>query len=682
MRAPRPGPRRRPAGQQRRVHGDGRAAGQRGRGVGRRRADPRRPRPVGPPHHDLDGRASCPASGALADAAAAGQPRRRRCTPPTTSCATSSCRSTGATRSTTLIDACADYLAANGPAAQLRVGDDRRRQRPRPRRRRAGRAVPAAAPGRPRQPDPAQPDARAGRRRARRRRGCTSSATGSRRSASTPRCAATAAPTSTPPAASSRPGNPVTRCAATLSSRRVEPAPYGYGLTAARRRGAPRSAGAACPGVAGVADVADDLALRRPADSTLEAVEVGVVVAVAVVAATATRRCRRGAFCLNCTMPDTTADERRARSARACRRPGGERPPERGAPHVSPYAEPQHRADDAAAWRRRRRRSRRRSPWRRCRVPAAAGEPSDATRRRGRGRRRRRRSRCCGLLVRACGCNACWRLRRRSAAAASAAACCCARRTPLRRRALLALLLLALALLLGAAGPRGSGGRARPRAAAPRPPAAARPRPRPAAWSCSKRSCCSSSSAWLSSTSSLVRLELASGPRRSRRSSSADGLGGDVDEHVGLQLVAGLAVVGQDGMPVDPAGHEAVDGDCSTCARRASTSTLQLASSAVEPAGLVARGPRARTRPRRIAPRPGWPGRGPRRSRPAACSAASSSVWAPAPTQRPTIAEEHGDAASAPKRGVRPRVTGGQGSRCCSSMTIHRRCGLSDRDRR
>ncbi len=44
-----------------------------------------------------------------------------------------------------LIDACRDYLVAAQPADQLRVGDDRRRQRPRLRRPRAGRAVPAAA---------------------------------------------------------------------------------------------------------------------------------------------------------------------------------------------------------------------------------------------------------------------------------------------------------------------------------------------------------------------------------------------------------------------------------------------------------------------------------------------------------------------------------------------------------
>ena len=67
-----------------------------------------------------------------------------------------------------LIDACADYLDAKQPPGQLRVGDDRRRQRPRQRRPRAGRPVPATAPARPRQPDPAQPDARLPDRRARR----------------------------------------------------------------------------------------------------------------------------------------------------------------------------------------------------------------------------------------------------------------------------------------------------------------------------------------------------------------------------------------------------------------------------------------------------------------------------------------------------------------------------------
>ena len=131
------------------------------------RAAPRRPRPVGPPHHDLDRR----------DRAGHPAPRRRdrcrstlavsACTPPTTSCATSWCRSTGATRSTTLIDACADYLAVKHRRLSFEWAMiDGVNDRP-SRRRRAGRAVPAAAPARPRQPDPAQPDARASRRRAR-----------------------------------------------------------------------------------------------------------------------------------------------------------------------------------------------------------------------------------------------------------------------------------------------------------------------------------------------------------------------------------------------------------------------------------------------------------------------------------------------------------------------------------
>ena len=99
--------------EQRRVHGDGRAAGQRGGGVaggraastttsGCRRATSRS-RPS----------ASCRASGG----SPSGRCRSRSpsaCTPPTTSCATSWCRSTGATRSTRCIDACAEYLDAHG----------------------------------------------------------------------------------------------------------------------------------------------------------------------------------------------------------------------------------------------------------------------------------------------------------------------------------------------------------------------------------------------------------------------------------------------------------------------------------------------------------------------------------------------------------------------------------------
>ena len=57
-----PGPRRRPAGQQRRVHGHGRAAGQRGRGVGRGRAAARRRSGCRPATSRSRRSASCPAS--------------------------------------------------------------------------------------------------------------------------------------------------------------------------------------------------------------------------------------------------------------------------------------------------------------------------------------------------------------------------------------------------------------------------------------------------------------------------------------------------------------------------------------------------------------------------------------------------------------------------------------------
>ena len=91
------------------------------------------------------------------------------------------------------------------PAGQLRVGDDRRGQRSAERCRRAGRPRPPAAPGSPRQPDPAQPDARLADDRF---TGLTRPPVP--RSARHPRrrrrpSAAIAAPTSTPPAASSPP---------------------------------------------------------------------------------------------------------------------------------------------------------------------------------------------------------------------------------------------------------------------------------------------------------------------------------------------------------------------------------------------------------------------------------------------------------------------------------------------
>ena len=93
------------------------------------------------------------------------------------------------------------------PADQLRVGDDRRRQRPRLGRPRARRGVPPVAPSGTRQPDPAQPDARLPDARVVAASACTTSATSSSDSAPTPRCARTAAPTSTPPAASSPPAS-------------------------------------------------------------------------------------------------------------------------------------------------------------------------------------------------------------------------------------------------------------------------------------------------------------------------------------------------------------------------------------------------------------------------------------------------------------------------------------------
>ena len=98
--------------------------------------------------------------------------------------------------------ACADYLAREGPPAELRVGDDRRRQRPRQRRRRARQAVPPLPPARARQPDPAQPDARLPDGRLAVEAGARVPRPAGIARASTPRCAATAAPTSTPRAAS------------------------------------------------------------------------------------------------------------------------------------------------------------------------------------------------------------------------------------------------------------------------------------------------------------------------------------------------------------------------------------------------------------------------------------------------------------------------------------------------
>ena len=93
------GARPRAAAVQRRVHGHGRAVRQLRPHVGGGRAHPRRPRPVGPPHHALDGRRR-PGHPTASPARPSRSTSRCRCTRPTTTCATSSCRSTAATRST------------------------------------------------------------------------------------------------------------------------------------------------------------------------------------------------------------------------------------------------------------------------------------------------------------------------------------------------------------------------------------------------------------------------------------------------------------------------------------------------------------------------------------------------------------------------------------------------------
>ncbi len=59
-----------------------------------------------------------------------------------------------------LMEACADYLAREGPAAELRMGADRRRQRPRTATLSSWPGCAGASACRPRQPDSAQPDAR------------------------------------------------------------------------------------------------------------------------------------------------------------------------------------------------------------------------------------------------------------------------------------------------------------------------------------------------------------------------------------------------------------------------------------------------------------------------------------------------------------------------------------------
>ena len=146
----------RTATEQRRVHGHGRTARQRGCGVARRRTDPRRPRPVGPPHHGLDRRCR------------AGHPQARR--PPAAGDARrqpARRRRRAARLARAVEPPLSDRRRARGvrrvprrprSSDQLRVGDDRRGQRSRQRRRAARRPVSTSAARRPRQPDPAQPD--------------------------------------------------------------------------------------------------------------------------------------------------------------------------------------------------------------------------------------------------------------------------------------------------------------------------------------------------------------------------------------------------------------------------------------------------------------------------------------------------------------------------------------------
>ena len=134
--------RRAPAGVQRRVHGHGRADGQLRPHLGRGRAPPRRHRPLGPPPH-VSTVGIVPGIRRLADEALP------------VNLAVSLHAANDELRDE-LVPINRRYpLAAPGrglralprgqePAAVVRVGADRRRQRPRHRRRRAGRLRPAA----------------------------------------------------------------------------------------------------------------------------------------------------------------------------------------------------------------------------------------------------------------------------------------------------------------------------------------------------------------------------------------------------------------------------------------------------------------------------------------------------------------------------------------------------------
>ena len=162
---PRRGARRPGPGLQRRVHGHGRAAGQL-QGGHRRRTPAHRPeRPPGsacPPAASPSPRSGWCRGSASSPTRASPSPWRCRCTPPTTSCATSWCRSTPA-GSVARGRRRGVELRAHDQAPGLdRVRHDARHQRPglarRPARRRPAllRRLGLGA----REPDPAQPDAR------------------------------------------------------------------------------------------------------------------------------------------------------------------------------------------------------------------------------------------------------------------------------------------------------------------------------------------------------------------------------------------------------------------------------------------------------------------------------------------------------------------------------------------
>ena len=138
VRATRRGPVGRPPRVERRVHGHGRAAGQRGRGVGARSSASTATSACRRATSRSARSGSCPGIRALAarplpvnlavSLHAANDELRDELVPINRRYPIDD-----------LIDACTDYLAAQEPPDQLRVGDDRRRQRPR-------RATPSSSP--------------------------------------------------------------------------------------------------------------------------------------------------------------------------------------------------------------------------------------------------------------------------------------------------------------------------------------------------------------------------------------------------------------------------------------------------------------------------------------------------------------------------------------------------------